>query len=165
MNDQDQRYLPVINGASGTWGREVAQAQRSGTNFLIVLPVNGGTKGEFCQAVQLEPGRLPKPLRKSNLFLLSPHIQPEAFDQLLGAMESGGQVFFLEQLDLPTTQPPRVKPYLVYCDVWGILSQHSNMYEARQSWSDYLHEANVQRAHPEPGIYKWDGQAWHSLEE
>ena len=161
----EHQFLPVIDGEAPNWPRQVAQAQQAGANFLMILPEHNGVMGEFCQAFQLAPERLPTPLRKSSLFLLSPHIQPEAFDRLLLAMENKSKVIFLEQLDLPITRPPQVERYLVYCDIWGILSQHADAQDARQSCSDYINGVNVQRPHPEPGIYKWDGASWHSLEE
>ncbi len=164
MTELNQKYLSVIDGQAATWKQEVLQQNRLGSNFLVILPKGTAVTGQLCQLFELSPNRLSKPLRRSSLFLLSPHIHPQEFDRLLSAQEDGHGIVFIEQLDLPTTHPPRVKPYLVYCGIWGIISQHDRLHDAQQSWSDYLNRKNMQRPSPEAGIYEWGGEEWSSLE-
>jgi hypothetical protein len=156
--------LRVIHADVADWPEHVACEGRAGANFLLVLTREPGAVDRLCTLLQLEPKKLPKPLRRSNLFLLSPHIAPQEFDRMLQAMEDGHQVFFFEQLELPGTQPPRVKRYLVYCDLWGIISQHDDVRDASTYCSDYANSLNVQRATREASIYKWNGAQWQSVQ-
>ena len=60
-------------------------------------------------------------------------------------------------------RPPRVKPYLVYCPTWGIISQHNELNPARQAYYDYVNSLVGLRPHSEAGIYKWNGTKWQML--
>lgn len=83
---------------------------------------------------------------------------------MLAAQEEGNLLFFIEQLDLPGTQPPRVKPYVVYCSVRGIISQHDGQREARDSCSDYLAAMCGLRNQHEAAVYKWRAEEWYNTE-
>jgi hypothetical protein len=73
-------------------------------------------------------------------------------------------VVFIDQLDLALNKPPRVKPYLVYCAIWGIISQHEELRQAKESLEDYSYTFYRFRRNPEAGIYHWVERKWDLLE-
>jgi hypothetical protein len=134
----------------------------AGRNFILIASARPDVMEAICAVLPLD--RLPKPLARHGLFMLGPHLEARDFDAALDAMERGETVYFVEHLDLPGTQPPKVRRYLVYCDVWGIISQHDHLHDAENAWTDYVTALNAQRPSPEAGIYKWEGDYWRSLE-
>jgi len=66
-----------------------------------------------------------------SLFSMNQYIEESIFNKLLHAQNDGKRVVFIDQLDLALNRPPRVKPYLVYCSIWGIISQHEDLRQAR----------------------------------
>jgi hypothetical protein len=159
-----QKYVVTIDGRSGLWKPEVGEHLECGGNFFIILPGGEDAREELAHALEIPPAAFPKPLTRTRLFSLSPFIQTKDFDLLMSAQEANNEIYFIEQLDLPLTQPPRVKPYLLYGSVRGIISQHDNLGDAKQACFDYLNQVAIWRQQPEASIYKWQGKDWYNLE-
>ncbi len=160
----EERHLAVVAADASDGPARLREQLHSGRNFILIGSRRPDLMDAACTLLRTSPERLPKPLSRNCLFMLGPHVQPRDFDAALEAMERGQTVYFLEHLDLPATQPPKVRRYLVYCDVWGIISQHDELHDAENAWTDYLAAVNAQRPAPEAGIYKWEGDYWRSLE-
>jgi hypothetical protein len=158
------KYVATVDGRSGFWPAEVAEQWNSGCNFLVVLENSEEARSGLAHALEVEPGDLPKPLSRTCLLPLCPYLHPKDFDLLMGALNAEHAIYFIELLDLPTTQPPRVKLYLLYGSVRGIISQHDHLLDAKQACDDYLNQVASWRQRPEASIYKWQGQGWHNLE-
>ena len=160
----EEKHLAVVV-ADGTEGpMRLREQLHTGTNFILIASRKPDVTDAICALLRTSADRMPKPLTRNGLFMLGPHLDPKSFDAVLDALDRGESVYFVEHLDLPGTHPPKVRRYLVYCDVWGIISQHDDLHDAENAWTDYVTAANAQRPSPEAGIYKWEGDYWRSLE-
>ena len=127
------RHLGVIDGTSTDWIADVRHQIEAGSNFLLMLPNNSDSISEFCKVFEMEADCNPTPLPRYSLFSMSHYIDSGEFDQLLEAQNDGKRIVFIDQLDLALNKPPRVKPYIVYCPIWGIISQHEELRQAREA--------------------------------
>jgi len=160
----EERHLAVVSADANDGPARLKEQLHSGRNFVLVGSRKPHVMDTVCALLRTSLDRLPKPLSRNSLFMLGPHLGPQEFDAALEALQQGESVYFVEHLDLAATQPPKVRRYLVYCDVWGIISQHDELHDAENAWTDYLAAVNAQRPAPEAGIYKWEGDYWRSLE-
>jgi len=76
----------------------------------------------------------------------------------------GKRIVFVDQLDLALNKPPRLRPYIVYCPIWGIISQHDELRQARDSIEDYSQTLYRLRPNPDAAIYRWISGKWEILE-
>src|SRR5947207_13488227 len=118
------RHLGIIDGTSADWIAGVREQIEAGCNFLLILPNTPTAIEDFCKVFEMAPDCDPTPMARYSLFSMSQYIDSQGFDELLKAQNDGQRVVFIDQLDLELNKPPRVKPYLVYCTIWGIISQH-----------------------------------------
>jgi hypothetical protein len=160
----EEKQLAVVAADAGDGPRRLREQLQEGRNFILIASPRPDIMDAVCSLLRTSPDRMPKPLGRNGLFMLGPHLGAADFDAVLAAIEGGEPVYFVEHLDLPRTQPPKVRRYLVYCDVWGIISEHDDLHDAENAWTDYLAAVNAQRPSPEAGIYKWEGDYWRSLE-
>jgi hypothetical protein len=158
------KYVATVDGRAGFWHSEVAEHWNSGCNFFVILPAGEEALADLAHALEVAPGDLPKPLSRTRLFSLCPYIHAKDFDLLMMAQDTGHVIYFIEQLDSAATQPPRVKAYLLYGSVRGIISQHDNLVDAKQACDDYLNQVAIWHQSPEASIYKWQGNDWYNLE-
>jgi len=159
-----QKYVPTIDGRSSFWHAEVSDHWNSGCNFLIILQNSDEARADLAHALEVAPAHLPKPLSRARLLPLCPYLHSKDFDLLMALPNGDHAIYFIELLDLPTTQPPRVKFYLLYGSVRGIISQHDSLPDAKQACDDYLNQVAFWRQRPEASIYKWQGKGWYNLE-
>ena len=157
------RELRTVDGTAPDWVAQVEKKIQLGQNFLLMVPNELNAVRDFCKVFELGPDGTPAGLTRSSLISLSLFIGHEDFDYLMAAEKRGDRVLYIEQLDLVMNRPPRVKPYLVYCPTWGIISQHHELNDARESYYDYVNSLIGNRLHSEAGIYKWAGQKWQML--
>ena len=160
----EEKALAVVVADAGDGPVRLREQLQTGANFILIASHKPDVMDATFAMLRTSADRMPKRLTRHALFLLGPHLKPRDFDSALDAVERGDTVYFVEHLDLPGTQPPKVRRYLVYCDVWGIISQHDDLHDAENAWTDYVTAVNVQRPSPEAGIYKWEGDYWRSLE-
>ena len=160
----EEKYLAVVAAGASDGVSRLREQLRAGANFILIDSRKPDVSEVAFSVLRVSPDGMPKRLTRHALFLLGPHLKPRDFDLALQALEKGDPVYFVEHLDLPVTRPPKVRRYLVYCDVWGIISQHDDLHDAENAWTDYVTAVNAQRPSPEAGIYKWEGDFWRSLE-
>jgi len=160
----EEKHLAVVVADADEGPVRLREQLHAGQNFILIASTRPDVMDAVCARLRTTSDGLPKPLTRHGLFMLGPHLEAKDFDAALEAMERGETVYFVEHLDLPGTHPPKVRRYLVYCDVWGIISQHDHLHDAENAWTDYVTALNVQRPSPEAGIYKWEGDYWRSLE-
>jgi hypothetical protein len=158
------RHLGVIDGTSTDWESDVRQQIDGGSNFLLVLENKPDSISKFCNVFEMEPDCNPTPLPRYSLFSMSQYIDTRHFDELLQAQNDGKRIVFIDQLDLALNKPPRVKPYLVYCPIWGIISQHEELRQAKESIEEYAQTLYRFRPNPDAAIYRWVGGKWEILE-
>jgi len=164
MTTTIQKYLVIIDARIRFWKEETARQMELGCNFILISASQPFELDQLGETLALSAAELPKKLTPADFFLLSSYVHPKAFDIVLLAQEGGNAVFFIEQLKLPSNSPPRCKPYLVYCSIRGIISQHEHLARAKQSCADYLTKVSLLREYPEAGIYHWRGEeGWSNL--
>lgn len=146
------------------WADRVRDQVDHGLNFFLI--VNGEEQiREFCSLFELEDDCVAKPLTRADFLLLSRYVQPDTFDEVLAAWETDEQVIFLDQLDFPINVPPRLKPFLVYSSVLGIISQHEGPWDARAALAAYQDTPVLHRPQPEADVYQWNTEVakWELL--
>lgn len=158
------RHLGIIDGTSQDWIEDVRQQIESGSNFLLMLPNTPDAIQDFCKVFEMEPDCNPTPLPRYSLFSMSQYIDSKSFDELLQAQNDGKRIVFVDQLDLALNKPPRLRPYIVYCPIWGIISQHDELRQARDSIEDYSQTLYRLRPNPDAAIYRWISGKWEILE-
>lgn len=152
--------LEAVRTDSDNWEERVRDQVEQGSNFFLILPNDPDAIKRFCAVFELEEDCVRKPLSRSEFLLLSPYVPQSTFDEVINTWENEEQVIFLDQLDFPINKPPRLKSYLVYSPVLGILSQHDGVWEARTALSSYRTAPILPRPQAEAEIYKWNGQQW-----
>jgi len=160
----EEKYLTVVVADAGDGPMRLREQLQAGANFILVTSQKHDVSQAAFSVLRVSTDRTPKRLTRNGLFMLGPHLKPADFDRILQGMEEGRPVYFVEHLDLAATQPPKVRRYLVYCDIWGIISQHDDLHDAENAWTDYVAAVNPQRPAPDASIYKWEGDYWRSLE-
>jgi hypothetical protein len=158
------RHLGVIDGTESSWIADVRQQIEMGSNFLLMLPNCRDAITDFCKVFEMEPDCNPMPLPRYSLFSMSHYIDSTEFDELLQAQDDGKRVVFIDQLDLALNKPPRIKSYIVYCPIWGIISQHDELRQAKESIEDYSQTLYRFRPNPDAAIYRWVEGKWEILE-
>src|SRR5438552_3955678 len=158
------RHLGIIDGTAADWIADFRQQIDAGSNFFLILPDKRTAIDDFCKVFEMAPDCNPTPMPRYALFSMSQYIDSQGFDELLQAVDNGKRIYFIDQLDLELNKPPRVRPYLVYCPVWGIISQHEELRPAKESLEDYSFTFYLFRRNPEAAIYHWNDRKWHMLE-
>jgi hypothetical protein len=159
-----QKYLSVIDARSEGWTEEVRLPLETGNNFFIILPNAPDFLEKLGGLLEVDPDHLPKACGRKRLFSLIAFIEEKDFDRMLAAHHDGALVCFIEQIDLPRTRPDRVRPFLVYCSVRGIISQHDSQREARESCAAYDDAMSGFKNQHEATVYKWRGSDWYNTE-
>jgi hypothetical protein len=152
--------LEAVRTNTEGWEERVRNQVEHGLNFFLILPNDPDAIKRFCAVFELEDDCVRKPLSRSEFLLLSPYMSQDIFDEVIKTWDDNEQVVFLDQLDFPINKPPRLKPYLVYSPVLGIVSQHDGIAEARVALSSYRIAPILPRPQAGAEIYKWKGDRW-----
>ena len=155
MKYQTEQMLRVVRAAGDDWRTTVQEQLDSGRNFFVILPGDPEAISRFCGSFDLKSDCLKDRFSRADLLRMGQYIDSAAFDEMLTAWDAGERVIFLEQLDFPINRPPRVKPFLVYSSVWGVLSQHDELMAARTGLEEAAHWEERERL-GQPTIYRWD---------
>jgi hypothetical protein len=161
---QVQRKLGCVNASREDWQNQVREHIEHGTNFLLVISKAPAEIKKFCQLFGLPDDCQPRTLTQAEFFLLAHFIEPEAFDEILHLWNEEMQVVFVEQIDFPVNRPPRVKNYLVYSPVLGILAQHSHIRAARDDLENYEDSARHEGPNAEAAVYFFSRGKWRLFE-
>lgn len=159
-----QKYLSVLDGRHGRWIEDLKEQLDTGNNLFLIIPNAPNYLEELATILEVDQEHLPKSCDRKKLFSLISFIEPKDFDRILAAQENGNLTCFIEQLDLPRTRPPRVRPFLVYCSIRGIVSQHDNHNEARDSCAAYMAAMSGLKNQREAAVYKWRDREWYNTE-
>ena len=155
--------LEAVRTNTEGWEDRVRNQVEHGANFFLILPNDPDAIKRFCAIFELEEGCVRKPLSQSEFLLLSPYMSQDVFDEVMRTWRDDEQVVFLDQLDFPINKPPRLKPYLVYSPVLGIVSEHDGMEEARVALSSYRIAPILPHPQAEAEIYRWKENRWTLL--
>lgn len=152
--------LEAVRTYTEGWEDRVRNQVEHGLNFFLIMPNDPDAIKRFCAVFELQDDCVRKPLSCSEFLLMSPYVPQDIFDEIIKTWDANEQVVFLDQLDFPINKPPRLKPYLVYSAVLGIVSQHDAIADARVALSLYRSAPILPRPQAEAEIYKWKEDRW-----
>ena len=159
------RRLGLVNAANEGWQDQVREHIEHGSNFLLIIDKDPNEVKNFCELFGLPQDCTPRTLTQAEFFLLAHFIEPEAFDEVLHLWNKDRQVVFVEQIDFPVNRPPRVKTYIVYSPVLGILAQHTHIRAARDELENYEDSAaHSGGPNAEAAVYYWTRGKWRLFE-
>jgi len=161
---QAHKKLGAVNSDVGGWLEQINEHVQHGTNFLLILRKDPQSLKKFCNAFELEDDCQPRTLTQGEFFLMSQYVEPDAFDAILHHWDDNHQLVFVEQIDFPMNRPPRMKSFIVYSPVLGILAQHDRLSGAKEILEDYQDSAGPDETLPEAGVYHWARKRWDLFE-
>jgi len=157
---QVHRKLGLVNGDLEGWREQVKEHIENGTNFLLMLPKDKDSVRSFCRLFGLMDDCTPRTLSQADFFLISQFVEPEAFDSVLHHWDDKHQLVFVEQIDFPMNKPPRLKHFIVYSPILGIIAQYDRLNRAKEVLEDYRDGNIPGAANPEAGVYSWERGKW-----
>jgi hypothetical protein len=164
METKTELVLPVIDASQedweerSPWEEEVRAALGSGTNFLVVFNPIGCGPQRLTKILDCAPNVLSK-LSRWGVHALMEALSEEDYGRLVSVC-GARDVRIVEQLTLPSNRPPRLKPYLAYCEVHGMVSDHEEAELAQAALTAHL-EAHPQGGRlPRTGVYHWERHGW-----
>jgi hypothetical protein len=131
----------------------------------LILPNTEEALGEFCKLFGYGEGCTPRAMTRGEFFLLSQFVDSDDFDEILRAWDDDHQLVYVEQLDFPINQPPRLSNYIIYSPVFGIVSEHDDERDARRSLSRYENSDHVHPGTRRAAIYRWNDDRWAMIED
>src|SRR4051812_36258444 len=143
------RKLGVVNADLEGWADHVREHIEHGTNFLLIIRKEPEEVKRYCKLFEMPDDCTPRTLTQGEFFLMSQFVEPEAFDAVLHHWDDRHQIVFVEQIDFPMNRPPRLKPFLVYSPVLGIIAQHDRLNVAKEVLYDYQESAWIGVPNPE----------------
>jgi hypothetical protein len=151
-------YVAFFDGALAGWNERVRQALEDGQNFFVL--VRAGDEEALAEIIGVAPAALPPPETKATLLSTSRFLDAREFRLPENSPEGREQVYHVEQLWLPSTRPPNVRPYLLYCYIRGIVSQHDLPSDARVACDAYNNDRFARSHFPEAAVYRWEQDEW-----
>jgi hypothetical protein len=158
------RKLTMVNADREGWEDKVREHIDQGTNFLLILPKDPNAVKTFCKLFGLPNDCQPRILTQGAFFLMSQHVDHEAFDAVLHHWDDKHQIVFVEQIDFPMNRPPRLKTFIVYSPVLGIIAQQIHIREAKEALEYYQDSWAPGTPIPEAGLYHWERGQWRLYE-
>ncbi len=161
---QAPKKLGLVNALKEGWLDHVHEHIENGTNFLLLLPKDREEVKRFCNCFGLSDDCHPTTLRQSDFFLLTQFIEPEVFDTVLEQCNDDHQLVFVEQIDFPINRPPKLKHFLVYSPVLGIISQFEHINPAREALIQWQDSSFGSTPKPEAAVYYFNKGRWKLFE-
>src|SRR5689334_16163934 len=158
------RKLTMVNADREGWEDKVREHIDQGTNFLLILRKESSAVKTFCKLFGLPDDCQPKVLTQGEFFLMSQFVEHEAFDAILHHWDDRHQIVFVEQIDFPMNRPPRLKSFIVYSPVLGIIAQQVHIREAKEALEYYEDSWSPGQPMPEAGLYHWERGQWRLYE-
>lgn len=157
------RNIRMVDGREADWENEAKEVAETGQNFLIILGNSEKDLSKLCRILGCTDKERPERLGRWGIHALNDVLQPADYEKLLAIEKSGQSIYFVEQLHLSTNRPPRIKKYMVYCEVRGIVSHHDSVEAAKSSYFEYLESFRRAKMFLMVGIYCWEQQQWIRL--
>jgi len=152
--------LRIVDCREAHWLDRVTEAANSKRNFIPVLQSETDLD-PLCKRLGCSP-RIPERLYRWGIHALAEVLEPQGYSMLLGLYEKY-PAYLVEQLNLTLNHPPACQPYLLYCEVRGIISDHPSLEDAGCSLLDYLDSFKRARIFPLAGIYHYQAGHWERV--
>jgi hypothetical protein len=157
------RSLEVVDGRQAGWLEAVVEKADKKRNFVVILNDPEDLKA-LCNTLECDPAELPERLQRWGIHAMSEVLETPDYRNLLTLYRSH-DIRLVEQLKLERNRPPRVKPFILYCEVRGIISDHENIESACTALLDYLDAFTRARHFPLAGIYEYTRTGWKRVKE
>ena len=152
-------YSPirVIDGRKGNLAGQVLLEVETGRNFVVI--VRDVKDLEIpCAKLGCAMNRFER-LHKWGIHGLADVLELKDYREL-NACHAEFPVFLFEQLNLAVNRPPARKPFILYCEARGIVSEHESLEETAESLLSYLESFNRAKLYPLAGIYEFCDPEW-----
>jgi hypothetical protein len=154
------KHIRVVDARSAGWEKKIEEATNTRQNFVVLM--SSQTSASLSELLQCDPKYLQN-LGKWGIHALHDVLEVNEYQLLLRSERAGDTACFVEQLALPRNRPPLLRPYLVYCEVRGIVSDHDDYAEARSALLQYIEAFRHFRVFPLVGIYDWKNGEWNRV--
>jgi len=151
--------IPVFSLTDPDFEREVTRCLGRKRNIIVI----GTSQEEICE--RLKPlvklnGYSPDTIRRWGIYALHDVLEPEDLSGLLEADRANRTVCIVEQLKLPATKPPRVKPVIVYSEPQGLIAEMETVEEAKRFLAEHNSAWSKLKNFPLAGIFEWRNSNW-----
>jgi hypothetical protein len=157
------RTLEIVDGTQPLWLEEVVKKADKKRNFVVILKDPEDLK-TLCNTLECDPEELPERLQRWGIHAMSEVLETSDYRNLL-SLYRHHDIRLIEQLNLARNRPPKVKPFILYCEVRGIISDHDNVESACTALLDYLDAFTRARHFPLAGIYEHTRTGWKRVKE
>ncbi len=152
--------LKIVDGRAPGWEKKALVEGNTKRNFILILQ-QPSDLDILCDMLGCLPRR-PEKLERWGIHALADVLEMKEYSLLLGLYEKY-DLRLVEQLKLTRNQPPRIKPYILYCEVRGIISDHETLEEAGESLLDYLDSFKRAKIFPLAGLYQFKDNQWNRI--
>ena len=149
----------VVDARVDDWDKKICDEVIKRRNFAVILK---DSKDAERLKELLCCSKLPQRLERFSIYGVADVLEPADYSLLLETY-SRFDVRFVEQLDVLNNVPPAVKPFMLYCELRGIISDHNTFEEAGQLLQDYIHQFARVKLFPMAGIYKFEDGRWNRV--
>ena len=152
--------LQIVDGRAPPWREEIVSAAQTGRNFILVIRSEAELE-KLWSAVGTTTV-MPDRLQRRGLLALVEALRPEDLEFLQGCSEDTF-IYLVEQITLNRNVPPRMKRFMLYCELRGIISNHDTVEEAGLSLLSYLSGFKMARLLPLASIYDHGNGKWERI--
>jgi hypothetical protein len=153
--------ISVVDAKRLTWISEATDQIEQLKNFVVVSPDGRAVLQPLLKTFGAP--YVPENLEKWGLYALNDVLEKNDLKWSIEQVQKGMHAFLFEQIKLPTTRPPRVKPILLYCQARGIVSQHDNVKNAKTDLVRMVELYNRAHVFPLAGVYRWEHDHWDQI--
>ena len=158
MVKDSRAHLKLVDGRVDCWKQAVQKLFSEGSNFVLLLKNQPESLRDLGCTLDIPEKELPPPAKKVFTFTFSRCLKPTDFAHVKEAFNQHDLIFSIQHLYLANVRPPRVKPFILYCDISGIRSQHGTFEEATAAWRKMAARGNGGLSENE--IYSWSENGW-----
>ena len=151
--------IPVIDGRAADWTDAVSHLVDLGKNFFVILRNNAADFEKLVACV----GYFPNAQKRAEILIRQSVLEPKDLDKLIKARKIRDCVFCVEMIKVPQHQPPRLKPFIAYCELRGIIGHADTADEARELCGQNADEIRAKDEYPQSSVYGWRSDQWVRL--
>ena len=161
-NFMKSNTLTIIDGRSPPAEAQMLEVANTKRNFLLILRAE--QELEKLWAVLGTTTTMPGRLDRWGVLAMADAVSEDGYRLLLDVYAANA-VYLIEQLVLTRTVPPRTLPIVLYCEMRGIISEHTTVEEAGLSLLEYLARFDRARLLPLAGIYEYRDAKWQRVKK
>jgi hypothetical protein len=153
--------ISVVDAERRNWLSKAKEEIERLKNFVVLC--QGGRESLRPLLELVGSPYEPEHLEKWGVYALNDVLEKADLQSSIAQVQRGVSAFLFEQIKLPITRPPRVKPILLYCQARGIVSQHDGVKEAKADLVKMVELYNRAHMFPLAGVYRWEDDHWDHI--